>query len=425
MKKNYRPRVVEATIRRKLRSAGAILLEGAKWCGKTTTADQFARSRIFLASPSKGKEYLRLAEVSPYQILEGETPRLIDEWQLAPQLWDAVRGEVDERGEKGQFILTGSATPPDTENIHHTGTGRFSWITMRPMSLFESGDSTGEVSLGELFESDTRIAGHRETTIDDVCFWICRGGWPSTIGLDREDALDQAYDYFDATVKTDMAESGSTTRAIDRMRLFMKAYARHQGSQMSINKLRADMIPNDSERINEETVAAFHRRLKDIFAVEDMPAWNPNIRSKSSIRTTETRYFVDPSIATSSLGVGPEDLKKDLVSLGLFFETMAVRDLRVYAQVLNGDIRHYRDSTGLECDAVVHLRDGRYGLIEIKLGGDRLIEEGVVTLKKVADRIDTDKMSTPAFLMVLTGVGEYAYRREDGVLVVPLSTLRN
>ncbi|WP_297072156.1 ATP-binding protein [uncultured Duncaniella sp.] len=421
----YRPRVIEALLKRKLRSAGAILVEGAKWCGKSTTAAQFANSHVYLANPATYRQNMTLAEVNPSALLEGETPRLIDEWQLAPELWDAVRGEVDMRGRKGQFILTGSAVPPSNDKIHHTGTGRFAWLTMRPMSLYESGDSSGEVSLESLFAAPDMISGNREMNLDELSYLICRGGWPSAVGLDREDALEEAYDYFDAVVKTDISRVDGVTRSVARTQLFMRAYARSQGSQTALTKLRADMLPNDSATLDVDTVSSYHNALKKIFVVEDMPSWNPNLRSKSAIRTSDTRYFVDPSIATSALGCGPDELKGDLETLGLIFETLCVRDLRVYSQPLNGEVYHYRDSSGLECDAVVHLRNGHYGLVEIKLGGETAIESAVKTLNKLESNIDTDKMKAPSFKMVLIGVGQYAYRRKDGIYVVPVSCLKN
>ena len=420
----YRPRVVEETIRRKLRSSGAILIEGAKWCGKSTTGARYANSALYLADPATYAQSMELAELSPATLLSGETPRLIDEWQLAPQLWDAVRGEVDRRNGKGEFILTGSAVPPATDRINHTGTGRFAWITMRPMSLFESGDSTGDVSLRGLFESDGDIAGRAGHNIEDIAYLICRGGWPSGLDLDREDALEQAYDYYDAVVRTDVSRVDGVSRSAERTMRFMRAYARSQGSQTPFSRLRDDMVPNDSATLSTDTVASYHAALKKIFVIEDMAAWNPNLRSKSAIRTTDTRYFVDPSIGAASLGAGPRDLVDDLRTLGLFFETLCVRDLRVYAGAINGQVYHYRDSSGLECDAVVHLRNGSYGLIEIKLGGATAIEAGAATLTRLASVIDTDAMKKPSFRMVLTAVGDYAYRRKDGVLVVPVGSLR-
>lgn len=358
-------------------------------------------------------------------LLKGDVPRLIDEWQVVPQIWDAVRYEVDRRGEEGQFILTGSAVPASTENIHHTGTGRFAWITMRPMSLWESGESSGEVSISQLFAGNQSIEGCNRQSIEDIAFLVCRGGWPSSVGKARRAALRQAYDYHDALVKSDVSRVDSVTRSSDRTKLLLRAYARSQGAQVSVSSIKQDMIANDDESLSDKTIQNYIGALRKIFVIEDMPSWNPNLRSKTAIRSADTRYFVDPSIAVAALGLGPEDLLNDLRTFGLLFETLCVRDLRVYADAVDGSVYHYRDKSGLECDAVIHLRDGRYGLVEIKLGGVQAIEQGVATLTALAEKIDVTKMKAPAFRMVLTAVGDYAYQRKDGVLVVPIGCLRD
>lgn len=423
--KKYKPRITDALIERKLKGKGAILIEGPKWCGKTTTAEQFAKSILYMSKPEDVQSNLMMAEIDPSKLLKGETPRLIDEWQIAPKLWDAVRFEVDHRDNMGHFILTGSAVPPKNDEIFHTGTGRFAWIKMRPMSLFESLESTGEVSLRELFNQPSQLNGENKLDIDDLAFLICRGGWPGAIDMDKDIALDQAFDYYTAIVNTDISRADNVKRDSERTKRLMRSYARNQGAQTAYTVIRDDIVANDSESLTEDTVYAYTNALRKIFVIEDMPAWNPNLRSKTAIRTSDTRYFIDPSIATASLGLGPEELIKDLNTMGLFFETMCVRDLRVYAESIDGQVYHYRDKSGLECDTVIHLRNGSFGLIEIKLGGDKLIEEGAETLKAFKDKIDTTKMKTPSFLMVVTGTGRYAYRREDDVYVVPIGCLKN
>ena len=423
--KEYRSRIVDTILQDKLEAKGAVLIEGPKWCGKTTTAAQKASSILHMDNPSEKEQNLSLARINPLRLLKGDTPRLIDEWQLAPTLWDTIRYEVDQRAKMGQFILTGSAVPPDTKEITHSGTGRFSWLMMRPMSLFESGDSSGEVSLKELFSGNLDVDGENQNDIEKLAFLICRGGWPGAIELKEKAALQQAFDYYDGVVKSDINRADGNNKNEERVKRIMRSFARNQGSQAANTVIAGDILANDSSSVNEDTVHTYIDALKKIFVIEDMSAWNPNLRSKSAIRTSDTRYYVDPSIAVASLGVGPDDLINDLNTYGLFFETLCVRDLRVFAQSLDGAVYHYRDNTGLECDAVVHLRNGKYGLIEIKLGGETLINEGAANLKKLAEKIDTTKMKTPSFLMVLTGIGQYAYKREDGVIVVPIGCLKN
>lgn len=423
--KEYKHRVADQIILKKLQGKGAVLVEGAKWCGKTTTSEQLANSVLYMSEPSSMKQNATLAELNPSLLLQGEVPRLIDEWQIAPKLWDAIRYEVDHRGEEGQFLLTGSAVPAERDSIQHTGTGRFAWVLMRPMSLYESGESNGTICLSELFHTPDKIAAINELDLNRLAFLVCRGGWPRATFLEDEIALEQAYDYYDAVVKSDISRVDGVNRNPERVKTLMRSYARNQGAQVSNATLKADMSTNDTDTLDEDTVISYVNALKKIFVVEDMPAWNPNLRSKTAIRSSDTRYFVDPSIGVAALGLGPNDLIQDLETYGLMFEAMCVRDLRVFADALGGGVYHYRDKTGLECDAVVHLRNGSYGLIEIKLGGDSAIEHGAETLKALSAKIDTDKMKAPAFLLVLTGVGPYAYRREDGVYVVPIGCLRD
>ena len=425
--KNYKRRILDSLLEKKLQAKGAVLIEGPKWCGKTTTAEEIAASKIMLAKPDIKDHFKSLLEIDSDAALAGETPMLIDEWQTVPKLWDAVRYTVDHRHAMGQFILTGSAVPDkDAEKEReHSGTGRFAWLTMRPMTLFESGESNGTVSLGELFLAPDKILQKNDLKLSDIAFLICRGGWPIAVGLPEEAALEQAFDYYDAVTKEDVTNVDGVKRASERVQRLMRAYARHQGTQASIATLKDDLKNNDTTTLDEDTISSYLDALRKIFVVEDMPAWNPNLRSKTAIRTTDTRYFVDPSIATAALGLGPTDLMNDLNSMGFFFEAMCVRDLRVFAEALNGKVYHYRDKSGLECDAVVHLRNGQYGLIEIKLGGDSLIKEGAKTLNELANQVDTTRMKSPAFKMILTATGEYAYRRpEDGIYVVPIGCLR-
>ena len=421
---DYKKRIADEMLQRKLKGKGAVLIEGPKWCGKTTTAEQVAKSVLYMANPESMGQNLTLADINPGILLKGEIPRLIDEWQIAPKLWDAVRFEVDHRKDEGQFILTGSAVPADKNLITHTGTGRFSFLLMRPMTLFESLESTGTVSLKDLFDSKD-VSGTNNLSLDDIAYVCCRGGWPRSISMEKEIALDQAFDYYDAIVNSDISRVDGISREPTRVKNLMRSYARNVGSQASNETLKGDMINNDSFSLDTDTVFSYINALKKIFVVDEVSAWNPNLRSKTAIRTSDTRYFIDPSIATASLGLGPDDLINDLNTFGFIFENLCVRDLRVYAESINGDLYHYRDSSSLECDAVIHLRNGSYGLVEIKLGGDKLIEEGVENLLKLKNKLDTSKMKKPSFLMVVTATGDYAYKRSDDVYVVPVGCLKN
>ena len=424
MTNKYKKRIADTLLDRKLEGIGAVLIEGPKWCGKTTSAEQKAKSVIYMNDPKKSSMYMQLAKMSPQTLLEGETPKLIDEWQLAPSLWDTIRFEVDHRDGEGFFILTGSAVPAKTDEIWHTGTGRFAKIKMRPMSLWESEDSTGTISLAALFNGSAQTAITDEKRLEDIAFLLCRGGWPKATLQKKEVALERVFDYYDAVVNADISRVDNVERDAERTKRLMRSYARFQGSQTSISKIKDDVKANDAMTVNDDTIGSYIKALEKIFVIEDMPAWNPNLRSKTAIRTSDTRYFVDPSIAVAALGLGPKDLMNDLNTFGLLFETMCVRDLRVYADALGGTVYHYRDKNGLECDAVVHLRNGSYGLVEIKLGGDNLIEEAASTLKELANKIDTTKMKSPSFMMVLTALGSYAYQREDNVWVVPVGSLK-
>lgn len=421
----YRKRIADKILQFKLESKGAVLIEGPKWCGKTTTAKQIAKSIVSMQDQDTAYNNIELANIKPSALLVGATPRLIDEWQVAPKLWDAVRYEVDQRDEFGQFILTGSAVPADLSKIFHTGTGRITRMLMRPMSLFESGNSTGTVSLQDIFDGNLDIAGTSTIDLEELAFLICRGGWPKAIDCSERIALEQAFDYFDGVVNADISRVDNVERNKERASRIIRSYARSIATQTKLSSLVQDIEANEAGRTSEDTVASYLKALKHIFVIEDSPAWNPNLRSKTAIRTSDTRYFTDSSIGTASLGLGPKDLINDLNTMGLFFENLCIRDLRIYAEAIDGKIYHYRDSNNLECDAVVHLRNGSYGLIEIKLGGDKRIAEGIETLNKLSAKIDTTKMKAPSFKMIITGVGNYAYKNKDRILIVPIGCLKD
>lgn len=433
----YKNRVADRLLAEKLEAFGAVLIEGPKYCGKTTLATQQARSILSMADTDTLGQNLALARTNISRLLAGETPRLIDEWQIAPQFWDAVRNEVDKRNEDGQFMLTGSAVPPkpkkdesgniiEEENIHHTGTGRISRLRLRTMSLWESEDSTGDVGLEELFINPDTVDGVSDIDLDRLAYLTCRGGWPKAVLKKSEKtALAQAFDYYDSVVSNDIKRVDDIDRDEELTKRIMRSYARNQGTQATVGTILADIKSNGDERMSDSTVYSYIKALKEIFVIEDSIAWNPNLRSKTAIRTSDTRYFIDPSIATAALGMGPKDLINDMETFGFIFETLAIRDLRVYADALDGKVYHYRDKNNLECDAVIHLRNGSYGLVEVKIGGAELIKEGAISLKTLSSKIDSTRMKTPSFMMVLTGIGKFAYKRpEDGVLVVPIGCLK-
>lgn len=422
----YTPRVADRQLQDLLQAMGAVLIEGPKACGKTTTAEQHAQSIIYMDDPTRQLQYRQTAQTDISLLLQGTTPRLIDEWQLYPQFWDAIRFTVDHRQGEGQFILTGSAVPIQTDQIHHTGTGRYGRLLMRPMTLWESGESTGQVSLANIFAAPDKLQGNTTTTLQQLAFIVCRGGWPKAVqAKSHKIALMQATEYYKAITNIDISRVDNTKRDAERTKRIMRSYARHQGTQASINTILADIVANESQPISDNTIATYIAALRNIFVIEDMHAWNPNLRSKTAVRTSDTRYYIDPSIGVAALGLGPNDLIGDLPTFGLLFETLCIRDLRVYADSIDGTVYHYRDSNGLECDAVVHLRNGSYGLFEIKLGGAAAIESAAKTLKSLASIIDTGRMPAPSFCAILTGVGDFAYRRTDGIYVIPISTLKN
>ena len=421
----YKLRVADRILERKVLGKGAVLIEGPKWCDKTTTAKQLAKSVLDLGDASVLKQSTQMIEISPKTLLEGATPRLIDEWQALPPIWNSIRSGVDKRGEPSQFILTGSSVLPDADETIHSGTGRFAHIMMRPMSLYESGESKGSISLKDLFEGKAPDIQQNELELDDIAYLTCRGGWPWATLIPKDIALDQAFDYVDSVTKRDIQRVDKVKRSPERARLLLRSYARNISQQVSYATIRKDMLSNDASTLDEDTVADYIKALKKLFVIEDLAAWNPNIRSKAAIRTSDTRHFVDPSIGTAILGLGPKDLINDLESFGLFFEDLVVRDLRVYAEALDGQLYHYRDSNGLECDTVLHRRDGSYALLEVKLGGEEHINNGAASMIGLSNNIDTDKMPLPTFMAVIVGVGKYAYQRKDGVYVIPIGCLKD
>ena len=421
----YKQRIADRILERKVLGKGAVLIEGPKWCGKTTTAKQLAKSVLDLGDSAVLKQSSGLIEISPKTLLDGDTPRLIDEWQALPPIWDSIRSEVDRRGEPSQFILTGSSVLPEADETVHSGTGRFATIKMRPMSLYESGESTGTVSLKDLFEGKSIEVQQNELDVEEIAFLTCRGGWPWATIISKKVALDQAFDYVDSVIQRDIQRVDKVKRSAERAKLLLRSYARNISQQVSYGTIKKDMLSNDASTLDEDTVADYIKALKKLFVIEDLAAWNPNIRSKAAIRTSDTRHFVDPSIGTAILGLGPKDLINDLKSFGFFFEDMVVRDLRVYAEALDGELYHYRDSSGLECDTVLHRRNGSYALMEVKLGGEQNIEDGAKSMLALAENIDTDKMPAPAFMAVIVGVGQYAYQRKDGVYVIPIGCLKD
>lgn len=425
MKKEYKNRLIDKQIKLNLETLGALVIQGPKWCGKTTTGEHHSKSVIFLDDPDKRQQYETIGNTQISLLLQGDTPRLIDEWELIPQIWDAVRHTVDRRGEPGQFILTGSAKPADRSKIYHSGTGRFSWIKMRTMSLYESGESSGQVSLSKMLDKDNEEFGCLiESNLTDIAFLACRGGWPLSTMRKPEVALKVAQEYYEGIVNVDINRVDDTLRNPRTARALMRSYARFQGTQTPVSTITSDMQGADFS-VDEKTVRNYLDALRNLFVIEDMPAWNPNLKSKTAIRTADTRYFIDPSIACSSLHIGPNDLINDLKTFGFIFETLCVRDLRVYCEVLGGELYHYRDKNGLECDCVIHLHDGRYALLEIKLGGEKLIEEGAKNLLKLKEKINLEKMGSPAFEMIVVAAGGAAYQRNDGIYVVPLKALKD
>lgn len=419
----YYSRLVEKEIELKLRTSGAVLVAGPKFCGKTTTCMLYQNSFVKLNT----KQAIAMARMNPRAMLNGDKPRLIDEWQKAPDIWNQVKDDLDFNYEFGKYILTGSSTPADKTEVHHSGAGRIAPVRMRPMSLWESKESVGCISLTDLFDGGKNFVWNlnKDFMMDDVAHLLCRGGWPISVLAPKDIAIEITKNYWNGLfVFEDCENERFRNKKPEVLKMIVRSYARHISTEAAISTIIADVRQSNERTMDPKTFDDYMEALKDLYIIEDMEAWNPNIRSKTSIRSTPTRHFVDTSIACRALGVMPEDLLHDLESFGLFFEDMAVRDLKIYAGTLGGEIRHYRDGTGLECDAVVHLEDGRWGAVEIKLGGDDLIESGAASLKTLKKKIEekSDERS-PSFLMVLTAVGG-SYQREDGVYVVPINLLK-
>lgn len=419
----YYSRLVEKEIERKLRSSGAVVVAGPKFCGKTTTCMLYQKSFVKLNT----QQAITMARMHPRGVLNGDKPRLIDEWQKAPDIWNQVKDDLDFDYQFGKYILTGSSTPADKTEVHHSGAGRITPVRMRPMSLWESKESKGTVSLAELFDGTCEDPWdtNAEMSLEDVTFLICRGGWPISVLAPRDIAVEITKNYYNGLfVFEDCENERFRNKKPEVLKMILRSYARHISTEAATSTIIADVRQSNERTMDAKTFDNYMEALKDLYIIEDLAAWNPNIRSKTSIRSTPTRHFVDTSIACRALGIGPGDLMNDLESLGLFFEDFAVRDLSVYASSLGGTISHYRDNTGLECDAVLHLEDGRWGAIEIKLGGEDNINYGATSLKTLQRKIiEKSEEKAPAFLMVLTAVGG-AYRREDGVYVVPLNLLK-
>ncbi|GHU94484.1 ATPase AAA [Bacteroidia bacterium] len=419
--RKYLNRICDDLLLQSLQSSGAVLIEGAKWCGKTSTAMKTAESSLFMQDPDKSKTYQNLADTKPSLLLQGATPRLLDEWQMSPVLWDAVRFEVDKRDVTGQFILTGSAVPADNVTAH-TGTGRISRLLMRPMSLYESLESNGSVSLKDLFEGKTNIDAMSTLSIEQIAFAICRGGWPQSVKQKSNSALRMATNYVDAVVNLDVQRVDNIEKNPEKVRVLLRSLARNISTMATLQTIKSDMETMDSG-ISEKTLVSYLNALRRIFVVEDLPAWQPSLRSKTAIRTSAKRHFVDPSLATAVMRANPDSILKDFETFGFFFESLCTRDMRIYAQANDGDVFHYRDKSELEADMIVRLHDGRWAAVEVKLG-NKQIDEAVNHLLALQNKINSDKMGKPSFLMVLTG-GEFAYQRNDGVYIVPIGCLKN
>ena len=419
----YYNRLVEKEIELKLKTSGAVVVAGPKFCGKTTTCMLYQKSYVKLNT----KQSITMARMNPKGVLNGEKPRLIDEWQKAPDVWNQVKDDLDFEYQFGKYILTGSSTPADKTEVHHSGAGRITPVKMRPMSLWESKESKGTISLMDLFDGKNNYPWdvNDEISLNDIAFLICRGGWPISVQAPKEIAIEITKNYYNGLfVFEDCENERFRNKRPDVLRMILRSYARHISTEAAVSTIISDIRQSNERTMDPKTFADYMEALKDLYILEDLPAWNPNIRSKTSIRSTPTRHFIDTSIACRSLGVSPNDLMHDLESFGLFFEDFAVRDLSIYANSIGGSVSHYRDNTGLECDAVLHLEDGRWGAIEIKLGGDDLIEHGANTLKTLRNKIiKKSEEQAPSFLMVLTATGG-TYQREDGVYVAPINLLK-
>lgn len=423
----YLKRCIDTRLKDKLDCSGAVWIKGPKWCGKSTTAEQVANSFVYMQSRKERDQNIALAKNAPELFLSGKTPKLIDEWQVIPFIWDDIRFEIDQRDAFGQFILTGSASPlnsQEEQEMQHSGVGRISTIVMRPMSLFESLDSNGAISLNSLFKGEKVAPAVCDKKLIDYAQYACRGGWPKSVGMSEKVSIEIARNYYDGLVENDIKSVDGVSRDIDKLKAFMRSYARNISTECSIQTIVNDIKGYDNKIVSDETVRNYIKALEKLYVIEDIKAWSPNLRSKTTIRTSPTRHFIDPSIACRALGAYKEDLINDLKTFGLIFEDMAVRDLKIYADKLYGDVYHYRDKNGLEIDAIIHLDNGKWAAFEVKLHDSDRIEEGAINLLKFASLIDEQKMKKPEFLMVITAT-EYAYQREDGVWIVPLACLKD
>lgn len=419
----YYSRIIEKEIERKLKTSGAVLVYGPKFCGKTTTCMLYQKSFVKLNT----RQSIAIARLNPKGTLEGEEPRLIDEWQMAPDIWNQIKDSLDQEYRFGRFILTGSSTPADKTDIYHSGAGRITTTFMRSMSLWESKESSGEIQLSDLFDGGDNFqwSTGKSRNLEQMAFYICRGGWPIAVIAPQEIALEITKNYWNGLFIFEESENERfRNKKPEIIKMILRSYARNISSEASIATIVEDVRQSNERSMDVKTFNDYIDALKDIFIIDDLQAWNPAIRSKTSIRTTPTRHFVDTSIACRALNISPNDLMNDLETFGLFFEDLAVRDLRIYAASLGGEVRHYRDNAGLECDAVIHLEDGRWGAVEIKLGGEKLIEEGCKSLNLLKSKIENKSSEkSPSFMMVLTATGD-TYKREDGIYIVPISKLR-
>ena len=424
---DYVKRIIDKEIKKKLAVMGAVVIKGPKWCGKTTSAKKISKSVIEMQNPEMAENYMELAATKPSLLLEGEKPRLIDEWQIAPTLWNAVRYDVDNTGRKGQYILTGSATPNDINDKYlHSGVGRFSFINMKPFSLYESNESNGKISLKDIFDKKVNIDGIRsELTYEKLAYALCRGGWPASLGLDEENALEISKSYIDVLCESDISKVDNVSRNPRLARTILRAYSRQISTIDSDKTLYEDVMSNYAE-VTERTIIEYLHALERLYIIEEMDSWNPNIRSKTAIRSSKKKTMVDPSLAVAALGVSPKDLMLDINTFGLLFKNLVDRDLSIYVNGIGGYIEHYRDRYGLECDSVIHLNDGRYGLIEVKLGSMKGIKEAEEHLLKLKSLIEKNKkMRKPEFLMIVTGITDIAYTTNNDIMVVPIGCLKD
>ena len=417
----YRKRIIEELKNKKLRTSGAVLVTGPKYCGKTTTCMMMAKSEHSFST----KGQIQLYGINIKRALVGETPVLIDEWQNIPEIWDEVRDEVDKRNEFGQFLFTGSVQPANYDEIIHSGEGRFSRVVMFPFSLYESGDSNGLVSINDLFENPDKdyFDLNDRITLDDIAYLICRGGWPTSLMVDKEDSLEISYNYYEGLINYKSRDEKNYFNNRKYAELIIRSFARNISSEAAYTTILSDIKKSDNTSIDDETLTSYIQKLENLFVLMDLDAWNPNLRSKTAIRTTPTRHFVDTSIATASLGISPNDLINDTNTMGLFFEDMVIRDLRIYTQGLKANLYHYRDKAGLECDAVIHMKNGNWAALEVKLGGENLINEGLESLRKIKNKIDYSRFKEPSFLAVITACGPL-YKTKDGIFVIPINMLK-